>query len=91
MQGSDRWQPPDTPNSDEILIRPEPVEDKAEQDQEARERALNQTEATPAFAADVDDVVDDREVQQDANAQEETQKEQHRHRQRFDILYQYRL
>ena len=96
MQGSDRWQPPDIPNADEVLMRPERVEENAEQDQEAPERAINQTEATPAFAAAADDdavatSVDDTEVQQDVAAQEETRREQHRPRQRSDSLYLYRL
>ena len=97
MQGSDRWQPPDTHNTDEVLIRPEPAEEEANQDQQASERALHHSEAIPASAvADDDDVVataaavDDTEIQRDVVAQE-TQKGQHRHRQRFGSLYLYRL
>lgn len=89
VQGSDRWQPPDIPNADEVLIRPEPVEEKAEeQDQQAPQRAVNHLEPISASAAAP---VDDTVVQQDVGAQEKTQTEQHRHRQRFDSLYLCRL
>lgn len=92
VQGSDRWQPPDVHNTGEILVRPEPVGEEAEQDQQASERALNHSDAIPASAA-ADDVVpksaaavDDTEVQRDVVAQDETRKEQHRHRQRSDTV-----
>lgn len=92
MQGSDRWQPPEIPNSNEVLVRPEPIEEKAEQDQQAPELPLDHsvplsgaaddivaTSAAAAVAADVGD----REGKQSVEAQEETEK-QHRHRHRFD-------
>lgn len=91
MQASDRWQPPEIPNSNEVLVRPEPIEEKAEQDQQASELPLNHSEAvllsgaaddivaTAAAAAAAD--VDNREVKQNVEAQEETEK-QHRHRHR---------
>ena len=92
MQGSDRWQPPNVPNTDEILVRPEPIEEEAEQDQQGGGKALTHPEAIPASAADDDVVatsaaaVGDKEVQQDVGAQE---KEQLRHRQRSGSLCLY--
>lgn len=92
MQGSDRWQPPEIPNSNEVLVRPEPIEEKLEQDQQAPEVLLDHSEAVLLSGA-ADDIVaksaaaaadvDDREVKQSVEAQEETEK-QHRHRHRSD-------
>ena len=93
MQGGDRWQPPEIPNSNEVLVRPEPTEEKPEQDQQAPELPLDHSEAVLLSGA-ADDIVAtsaaaaaaaaaDVEVKHSAEAQEETEK-QHRHRHRFD-------
>ena len=90
-QGGDRWEPPEIPNTDEVLVRPEPVEEEAKRDQQAPEVALDRPEASsPApAAADADaatsaaaaSAVDD-QAQQSVDVQEEREKEQPQHRHR---------
>ena len=90
MQGGARWQPPDIPNTDEVLVRPEPADDEAEQDQQAPKVTLNRPETLPlsvepATSAAVATVSrDDSKVEDSLEAQDGREKEQHRHRHRSD-------
>ena len=83
VQG-DRWQPPELPNTGEVLIRPEPVEEaKAKEEavpqaEQAPKESLDLQEASlPTIAAPAD--ISDRPEQR-LEAEEEKDPRQHRHR-----------
>lgn len=86
VQGGDRWQPPDLPNTGEVLIRPEPIEQLLVEEavphpeQAPKDSSDVQAASLPATAAVAAPADVSNRLEQSQEAEEEKDQRQHRHR-----------
>ncbi|KAL3153885.1 hypothetical protein ABBQ32_013454 [Trebouxia sp. C0010 RCD-2024] len=83
-KGGDRWQPPEVANTGEVLVRPQPADDEAAQDEQAPEVPRNPPETLSPSTKSAAAPMDDSKVHESLQAEEGREKEQHRHRHRSD-------
>ena len=91
LQGGDRWQPPDIPNGDEVLVRPKPEEEDAtalSQPASADVAPSDNTSPSAAALAAAAAPAEERLVEIVATEEERGQDQhQHQHRHRHDPVH----